>query len=49
MNGVARDFWSEVYDVRAQVVDPRDRRSASKSRRKKIRAVLTRRPTRGTA
>jgi hypothetical protein len=49
MNGVAKDFWSEVYDMRAQVVDPRDRRSASKARRKKVRAVLTLRPTRGSA
>jgi hypothetical protein len=49
MNGVAREFWSEIYDVRAELVDPRDRRAATKERRKKVRAVLTRRPTRGTA
>jgi hypothetical protein len=49
MNGVAREFWSEVYDLRSEVVEPRDRRSGTKARRKKVRAVLTRRPTRGTA
>jgi hypothetical protein len=49
MNGVAREFWSEIYDVRSEVVEPRDRRSGTKARRKKVRAVLTRRPTRGTA
>jgi hypothetical protein len=46
MNGVARTFYREILDLNTPVDDPRGGRSAVRSRRKKIRQVLTRRPTR---
>jgi hypothetical protein len=48
MNGVARQFWSEVFDVRTPVREDRDRRLDA--RRKPGRKALTRRlasPRRG--
>jgi hypothetical protein len=45
MNGVAREFWSEMLDLRAPADDPRGGRRLP-SRRKKVRILLTRRPTR---
>jgi len=47
-NGVAREFWSEVYDLRTPVGDLREKRATSKARRKKVRVVLTRRSTRAS-
>ena len=37
-NGVAREFWSEVFDVRTPVEDLREKR-VTKVRRKKVRTV----------
>ena len=45
MNGVAKMFYREVLDLHAPVDEPRGDRS--RSRRKKVRQLLTRRPTRG--
>jgi hypothetical protein len=43
MNGVAREFWAEVYDLAAPIEDRRDR--PVRSRHAKARKlVLTRRP-----
>lgn len=47
MNGVAKMFYREVLDLHAPVDDPRGDRSMERSRRKKVRQLLTRRPTRG--
>jgi hypothetical protein len=47
MNGVAKMFYREVLDLHAPVDDPRGDRSSERSRRKKVRQLLTRRPTRG--
>jgi hypothetical protein len=47
-NGVAREFWNEVFDLRTPVDDLRGKRE-TKTRRKKVRAVLTRRPTRASS
>jgi hypothetical protein len=47
MNGLAREYWSEVYDLRTPVEDDREKRS--KSRRKKLVRQLTRRPERKIA
>lgn len=44
MNGVAKEFWNEVFDLHTPADDPRGRR-VIKTRRKKVRQVLTRRPT----
>jgi hypothetical protein len=44
MNGVAKMFWREILDQHGPVEVERDRRSAGRSRRKKVRQVLTRRP-----
>jgi hypothetical protein len=46
MNGVAREFWREVYDVRAPVDEPGARR-ASRGRKKVARRTQTRRKLRG--
>jgi hypothetical protein len=46
MNGVAKMFYREILDLNTPVDDPRGGRSAVRSRRKKIRQVITRRPTR---
>jgi hypothetical protein len=46
MNGVARKFYREILDLNTPVDDPRGGRTAVRSRRKKIRQVLTRRPPR---
>jgi hypothetical protein len=44
-NGVAKEFWSEVFDLHASLDDdPGGRREI---RRKKQRRVLVRRPRRG--
>jgi hypothetical protein len=40
MNGVARTFWEEVFDLHAPVADDR-RVKRSLSRRKKVRRLLT--------
>jgi hypothetical protein len=47
MNGVAKVFWKEILDLHAPVDDPRGGRGIERSRRKKVRQLLTRRPTRG--
>jgi hypothetical protein len=48
-NGVAREFWSEVFDVRTPVEEPRPKR-VTKVRRKKVRvAAPPRRPLRASA
>lgn len=47
MNGLAREYWSEVYDLRTPVEDDREKRS--KSRRKKLVRQITRRPERKIA
>ena len=47
MNGVTREFWSEMLDLRAPVDDPRGGRRLP-ARRKKVRVLLTRRPTRAS-
>lgn len=48
-NGVAREFWSEMFDVRTPVDDSRQRR-VTKVRRKKVRVVAPpRRPLRDSA
>jgi hypothetical protein len=46
MNGVAKEFWKEVLDLHTPVDDPRGGRGVERSRRKKVRQLLTRRPTR---
>jgi hypothetical protein len=46
MNGVAKDFWKEIFDLQAPVDEPRGGRPTERSRRKKVRQLLTRRPTR---
>jgi hypothetical protein len=46
MNGVAKEYWKEVLDLHTPVDEPRGGRPAERSRRKKIRQLLTRRPTR---
>jgi hypothetical protein len=46
-NGVAREFWKEILDLRAPADEPRDGRPVERSRRKKVRQLLTRRTTRG--
>jgi hypothetical protein len=43
MNGVAREFWSEVYDLRSPADDERGGGGGRKQRRKS-RKVLVRRP-----
>jgi hypothetical protein len=43
-NGVAREFWNEVFDLRAAVQDPREKRSA-KEREKRVRRIAAPRPT----
>jgi len=47
MNGVAKMFYQEVLDLHAPVDNPRGDRLSERPRRKKIRQLLTRRPTRG--
>lgn len=42
-NGVAREFWSEVFDLRVSVQDAREKRSV-KVRQKKVRRVAGPRP-----
>jgi hypothetical protein len=42
-NGVAREFWTELLDVRAVVQDARERRPA-KARQKRVRRVAAPRP-----
>lgn len=37
-NGVAREFWNEVFDLRAAVQDPREKRPA-KEREKRLRRI----------
>jgi hypothetical protein len=44
MNGVAREFWKEILDLHTSVDDPRGDRAAKRSRSKKVRQLLTRRP-----
>jgi hypothetical protein len=45
MNGVAREFWAEVYDLRTLVEDRRGWQNRDR-RSKATKVVLTRRPTR---
>jgi hypothetical protein len=47
MNGLAREYWSEVYDLRTPVEDGREKRS--RVRRKKQVRQITRRPERKIA
>jgi hypothetical protein len=42
-NGVAREFWNEVFDLRAAVTDARDKRPA-KEREKRLRRITAPRP-----
>jgi hypothetical protein len=42
-NGVAREFWNEVFDLRASVREGREKRSV-KVRQKKVRRVAGPRP-----
>jgi hypothetical protein len=42
-NGVAREFWTELLDVRTVVQDARERRPA-RARQKKVRRVAAPRP-----
>jgi hypothetical protein len=44
MNGVARDFWSEIYDLRSPVDDERGSGGGGRKQRRKSRKVLVRRP-----
>jgi hypothetical protein len=46
MNGVAKEYWKEILDPHSAVDDPRGGRGVERSRRKKVRQLLTRRPTR---
>ena len=43
MNGVAREFWNEVFDLRTPVQEVRDKRTA-KVRQKKVRRVSVANP-----
>jgi hypothetical protein len=43
-NGVAREFWNEVFDLRAAVQDHSEKRPA-KERQKKLRPVAAPRPS----
>jgi hypothetical protein len=45
MNGVAREFWAEVFDLKVPV-DERQGRSVRTRHAKAQRLVLTRRPDR---
>ena len=47
VNGLAREYWSEVYDLRTPVEDDREKRS--RVRRKKLVRQVTRRPERKIA
>jgi len=42
-NGVAREFWNEVFDLRTSLTDPRDKRPA-KEREKRLRRITAPRP-----
>lgn len=44
MNGVAKEFWSEVYDLKRQVDEDVRRPRASKSKKKAARRVRSTRP-----
>lgn len=44
MNGVAKQFWSEVYDLKAPVTDDSRARGSSSSKRKSARKNAVRRP-----
>lgn len=39
VNGVAQEFWSEVFNLHAPIDDPTQKRS-SKTRAKKLRRVV---------
>jgi hypothetical protein len=43
-NGVAREFWNEVFDLRAAVQNPREKRPA-KEREKRLRRIAAPRPS----
>ncbi|MGH2766820.1 MAG: hypothetical protein ACRDKA_13060 [Actinomycetota bacterium] len=43
-NGVAREFWNEVFDLRAALTDPREKRTA-KEREKRLRRIAAPRPS----
>jgi hypothetical protein len=45
MNGVAREFWAEIYDLRLPAAEPRDERR-ERPVRAKVRKLLVRRPAR---
>jgi hypothetical protein len=45
MNGVAREFWAEVYDLRMAAAEPREERR-QRPVRAKVRKVLVRRAAR---
>lgn len=51
MNGVAKQFWSEVLDIRAPVDDGRGRKTARRSRKSQKRTLSsqTRRTSRPAA
>ena len=41
VNGVAQEFWSEVFNLHAPLDEPRQKRAA-KSRSKRVRKIATR-------
>lgn len=49
MNGVAKQFWSEIYDLRAPVGDELRRPHVSRPKKKAVRKSSTRRGTRRVA
>ena len=50
MNGVAREFWSEVFDLRSPAPDARlEREKRAKSRRKGQKRTLSQRAGRSAA
>ncbi len=49
MNGVAKDFWTEVFDLRASADDGDGDRRQARSAKKKARKTLVRRTVRRVA
>ncbi len=46
MNGVAKQFWSEVYDLKTPAQDDPGRRAAWRPRKKLVRRLQVRRVSR---
>lgn len=49
MNGVARQYWSEVFDLRLPAPEPELSRSSKQKVKRFPRRILTRRPVRPAA